>query len=223
MTEKEGSRKKPMPTQSSRKKPVQQGPAVQDEEGLDCREKDPTVQDEEGLDYREKGPTVQDEEGLDCHVGAPGGRDKVGSCWDRPSPTPSCQSNSRDWSPAGTNYSLPPVRKNGVTLPRLPHLPSGTSRSKTIKVDNCRKELAQQEETLDYHGQIVPSPGRSAIAACGARRKRRQTIEKAKRRRKERKSLRATIKDDDLEPIYLSNLAQGRNHINRRQLRGDKV
>jgi predicted aspartyl protease len=124
--------------------------------------------------------------------------------------------------PAGTNYSLPPVRKNGVTK-RLPHLLSGTSRSKTIKADDCRKELAQQEETLDYHGQIVPRPGRSAKAACRARRKRRQTIEKAKRRRKERQSLRATIKDDDLEPIYLSNLAQGRNQFNRRQLLGAKV
>jgi hypothetical protein len=175
LTEKEGNRKKAMPTQSRRKKPVQQG------------------------------PTVQDEDGLDCHVKAPEGRDKVGSCWNRPSPTPSCQSNSRDWSPAGTNYSLPPVRKNGVTPPRLPHLPSGTSRSKTIKVDNCRKELARQEETLDYHGPIVPSPGRSAKAACRARRKRRQTIEKAKR--KERQSLQATIKDD--EPICLSKSGAG--------------
>jgi hypothetical protein len=166
---------------------------------------------------------VQDEDGLDCHVKAPEGRDKVESCWKRTSPTRSCQSNPRDWSPAGTNYSLPPVRKNGLTPPRLPHLPSGTSRSKTIKADDGRKELAQQEETLDYHGQIVPRLGRLAKAACRARRKRRQTIEKAKRRRKERQSLRATIKDDDLEPIYLSNLAQDRNQFNCRQLLGAKV
>jgi Aspartyl protease len=166
---------------------------------------------------------VQEEDGLDCHVKTPEGRDNVGSFWNRPSPTPSCQSNPRDWSPAGTNYSLPPVRKNGVTLPRLPHLPSGTSRSKTIKVENCRMEPVQQEETLDYHGQIVPRHARSAKAACRARRKRRQTIEKAKRHRKERQSLRATIKDDDLEPIYLSKLAQGRNQLNRRQLLGAKV
>jgi hypothetical protein len=142
-------------------------------------------------------------------VKAPEGRDKVGSCWDRPSPTPSCQSNSGDWSHTGANYSLPPVRKNGVT-PRLPHLPSGTSRSKTVK-HNCLKELVQQEEALDYHGQIVPSPGRSVKAACRAHRKRRQTIEKAKRRRKARQGLRATIKDDDLELICLRNLAQTGN------------
>jgi hypothetical protein len=164
---------------------------------------------------------VQDE-GPDCHEKAPEGRDKVGSCWDKPSPTPSFQSNFRDWLPAGTKYSLPLDRKNVVT-PRLSHLLSGISRSKTIKVDNCRKELAQQEETLEYHEQIVPSPGRSAKAGCRARRKRRQTIEKAKRRRKERQSLRAIIKDDVLEPVYLRNLAQGRNLFNHQQLLGAKV
>jgi hypothetical protein len=71
MTEKEGSRKKPMPIQGRRKKPVRQGPTVQDEEGLACHKKRPTVQDEEGLACHKKGSTVQDEEGLDCHVKAP--------------------------------------------------------------------------------------------------------------------------------------------------------
>jgi hypothetical protein len=37
-TKEEGSGKKPMPTKSRRKKLVQRGPTVQDEEGLDCHE-----------------------------------------------------------------------------------------------------------------------------------------------------------------------------------------
>jgi hypothetical protein len=65
-TKGEGSRKKPMPTQSRRKKPVQRGPTVQDEEGLDCHEKGLTVQGEGGLDCHKEGPTVQGEEGPDC-------------------------------------------------------------------------------------------------------------------------------------------------------------
>jgi hypothetical protein len=53
-TQGEDGRKKPMSTQSRRKKPAQQGPTVQDEDGLDCHEQVSTVQDEDGLDYHEE-------------------------------------------------------------------------------------------------------------------------------------------------------------------------
>jgi hypothetical protein len=60
-----------MSTKDRRKKPLQQGPTVRDEDGLDCYEQGPTVQDEEGLEFQEQDPTVQDEEGLDCHEQGP--------------------------------------------------------------------------------------------------------------------------------------------------------
>jgi hypothetical protein len=111
---------------------VQQGPAVQDEEGLDCRKKCPTVQNEDGPDCREKGPTLQDEEGL------------------------------------------------------------------------------------DYHEQVVFDQRRSTRAVCRARRNHRQTVKRHENRRKNRRVSRATLQDDGLEPIHLTNMAQGRRLFSRR-------
>jgi hypothetical protein len=51
----------------------------------------------------------------------------------------------------------------------------------------------------------------------------RQTTKRAERRRKDRRGLRAAIQDNDPEPIYLSNLAQGRKRFSRRQLLGAKI
>jgi hypothetical protein len=141
LTEKGGSRRKLMPMQSRRKKPVQQGPTVQDEEGLDCHDKGSTVQDEEGLDCHEDFPTVQDDEGLDCH-------------------------------------------EKGPTV--------------------------QDEEGLDCHEQVVFGRKRSPKAACRARRKHRQTVRRADKRRKDQRFSRATLTDYGPEPIHLTNMAQGR-------------
>jgi predicted aspartyl protease len=199
MTEKEGSRTNPMPTLSRRKKPVQQGPTVQDEEGLDCHEKDPTVQD--GLDCHEKDPTVQDEEGLDCHEKDPTVQDGLDCHEKDPTVQDGLDCHEKD-----------PTVQDGLDChEKDPTVQDG--------LDCHEKDPAvQDEEGLDCHEQVVFDQRRSPKAACWARRKHRQTVRRAEQRRKHWRVSRATLLDDGLEPIHLTNMAQGRRRCCRRRL-----
>jgi predicted aspartyl protease len=85
---------------------------------------------------------------------------------------------------------------------------------------DCREKgpTVQDEEGLDCQEQVVPDQKRSPKAACRARRKHRQTVRTAEQRREDRRVSRATLPDDGLEPIHLTNMAQGRRRFSRRHL-----
>jgi Retroviral aspartyl protease len=93
-----------------------------------------------------------------------------------------------------------------------------------------------QKEALECHVQEVSCDGQgpngdveaiychgsSANTACRARRKHRQTVRRAERRRKDRQCLSAAILDDDLEPIYLT-MARCQGKFGRRKLLGARI
>jgi predicted aspartyl protease len=81
----------------------------------------------------------------------------------------------------------------------------------------------QDEEGLDCQEQAVPDQKLSPKAACRARRKDRQTVRRAEQRREDRRVSRATLPDDVLEPIHLTNMAQGRRRFSRRHLLGAEI
>jgi hypothetical protein len=98
-------------------------------------------------------------------------------------------------------------------------MPTQSRRKKRVQ----RGPTLQDEEGLDCHEQVVPHQKRSPKAACRARRKHRQTVRRAEQRRRDRRVSRAALPDDVLEPIHLTNMAQGRRRFSRRHLLGAEI
>jgi hypothetical protein len=108
-------------------------------------------------------------------------------------------------------------------------------REEDYKEDHRAKQLPQEnaiefhDKEVDCHAQgpkgdveEIDCHGRSAKAACRARRKHRQTVKRAERRRKDRQGLRAALSDDQV-PVRLTNMDRGQGRFGRRKLLGARL
>jgi predicted aspartyl protease len=147
----------------------------------------------------QQGPAVQDEDDPGCHEHGPTVQDEDG---------PDCH----EQGPTVQDEDGPDCHEQGPTV-------------QDEDGPDCHEQgpTVQDEDGLDCHEDVGPDQRRSPEAACWARRKHQQIIRRAEHRRKDQRGLQATFQDDGSEPIYLTNVAQGRGRFRRRHLLGAKI